>query len=423
VAGSKTFVGFGFGPIQSGLFLFEAYKSGNFSRFVVSEVDKELVRAVRENRRRYAISVARFDRIDRYELEGIEVYDPGDPVDRERIVSAVACSDEMATSLPSVRFYDMGDETSVARILAEGLSRRRSSIPTAIYAAENHNQAAEFLRRHLEKYAAPAVLEKVQVLNTVIGKMSGVITDPAVIEKLDLVTVTPGISRAVLVEEFNRILISRITLEGYRRGIEVFQEKEDLLPFEEAKLYGHNAIHALIAYLGDLEGLETMAQAGRNERIMRIARDAFVNESGAALIKRHAKLGDPLFTPEGYREYAEDLLKRMVCPNLNDLISRVGRDHVRKLGFDDRLYGTMRIVLEQGIEPTNLALGAAGGVLSMIKRRDSLGQPVAHLPEEASGLTREVLGELLLGLWQRGRDRECDRLIDLTWRALQMLRG
>ena len=32
-----TFVGFGFGAIQAGLFLYEAYRSGNFGRLVVAE--------------------------------------------------------------------------------------------------------------------------------------------------------------------------------------------------------------------------------------------------------------------------------------------------------------------------------------------------------------------------------------------------
>ena len=43
----KTFVGIGFGPIQAGLFVKEAADSGRFSEIVVSEVDAELVDAVR----------------------------------------------------------------------------------------------------------------------------------------------------------------------------------------------------------------------------------------------------------------------------------------------------------------------------------------------------------------------------------------
>ena len=35
---AKTFVGFGFGAIQGGLFLYEAFRSGKFGRLVVAEV-------------------------------------------------------------------------------------------------------------------------------------------------------------------------------------------------------------------------------------------------------------------------------------------------------------------------------------------------------------------------------------------------
>ena len=35
----KLYTGFGFGPIQSALFLYEAYQTGNFSRFAVVDVD------------------------------------------------------------------------------------------------------------------------------------------------------------------------------------------------------------------------------------------------------------------------------------------------------------------------------------------------------------------------------------------------
>ncbi len=45
---NRTFVGFGFGAIQSGLLLYEAYKSENFSRLVVAEVIPAVVAAVRE---------------------------------------------------------------------------------------------------------------------------------------------------------------------------------------------------------------------------------------------------------------------------------------------------------------------------------------------------------------------------------------
>lgn len=418
----KTFVGFGFGPIQSALFLYEAYRSGNFSRFVVSEIDQALVDAVRANDGRYAINVARKDRIDQFTLEGIELYNPRHDDDREKIIAAVAESDEMATALPSIKIYSAGGETGVVGLLAAGLAGSESVRPKIIYAAENHNHAAEVLMDLLIENAPAGAVDNVQTLNTVIGKMSGVIADQPTIHRMNLAAITPTIDRAILVEEFNRILVSRVTAPGYRRGIDVFIEKPDLLPFEEAKLYGHNAIHALIAYLADLAGLDTVAQAAGRDDIMAIARQAFIDESGAALIRRHQQLGDPLFTADGYRDYADDLLERMVNPNLNDLVARVGRDHVRKLGYDDRLYGTMHLALQYGVTPTNLALGAAAGVVSLIRRKPDTPQPLP-LPDSPDQLTEPGLRELLLAIWKDGKklDDHGQTMIEMTWNALQTL--
>ena len=75
----KTFVGFGFGPIQAGLFLYEAQTSKHFSRFVVAEIDPALVRAVRENGGECTVNIARKDGIDRFTLKGVEIYNPRDP--------------------------------------------------------------------------------------------------------------------------------------------------------------------------------------------------------------------------------------------------------------------------------------------------------------------------------------------------------
>jgi mannitol-1-phosphate 5-dehydrogenase len=415
---ARTYVGFGFGPIQSALFLYEAYRSGHFARFVIAEVDAAIVQAVRSAGGRYTINVALPDRIEQATISGVELYDPATPEDRRLILQAISESEELATSLPSVAFYDRGGQTSVARALADGLSLRTTPRPAIIYTAENHNHAAELLRESVAKHCNPAALQSVQCLNTVIGKMSGVITDPATIARLNLAPMTPAIPKAVLVEEFNRILISQITLPGFTRGIDVFIEKPDLLPFEEAKLYGHNAIHALIGFLAAHRGLKTMSTAAAHPDVMAIARAAFLDESGAALIREHAALGDPLFTPAGYAAYADDLLARMVRPTLNDLIARVTRDQVRKLGYDDRFYGTMRLALQYGIRPVHLTQGAAAAVLSLLEQWDSLGQAVAGLPRPKGSLSQESVGELLRAIWSTKAGPDTATLIDLTWEAL-----
>jgi mannitol-1-phosphate/altronate dehydrogenase len=405
--GGKTFVGFGFGPIQSALFLYEAHCSGNFDRYVIAEVDAGLVEAVRSGDGRYSINIAHPDRIEQVAVEGVRLCQPADERDREELTEAIAGADEMATALPSVLFYDTGDVTSVARLLADGLRRRHPSKPAIIYAAENHNRAAEILSERLVAQVPARALANVQTLNTVVGKMSGVITDADTIRRLGLAPLTPDTPRAVLVERFNHILVSCVTLEGFRRGIEVFVEKEDLWPFEEAKLYGHNAIHALVGYLARLRGLTTMAEAAHHDDIITAARAAFIDESGAALVKKYEHVDDPLFSAGGYRAYADDLIERMLNPHLNDLIARVTRDARRKLGYEDRLFGTMRRALAQGIEPVHMAKGAAAALMCVT---------------DNAPRTRDDVSATLREVWGDQADELAEDLIALTWEAMPSLR-
>ncbi len=351
-----NFVGFGLGPIQTGLFLYEAFRSGNFQSYTVAEVDDSLVESVNKNNGCCTINIASRDSIKTTDIEGIRMLNPGNEEDREELIRAIAAADEIATSLPSVAFYDRGGSLSVASCLAEGLGKRTSDQQTIIYTAENNNHAAEVLRVEVEKCAGGGKLVNVQFLNTVIGKMSSIVEDPMVIERHGLVPLTPNSKKTVLVEAFNKILISKIDLPGFVRRIAIFEEKADLMPFEEAKLYGHNAIHLLLGLLANERGCLTLAEAGLHADIMDNARSAFIYEAGAGLINKHRGIDD-LFTVSGFSAYAEDLLERMINPILSDPVSRVIRDMKRKIEWNDRLIGSARLVMEAGVHPVNLLKG------------------------------------------------------------------
>jgi mannitol-1-phosphate 5-dehydrogenase len=371
LTGTRTYVGFGFGAIQAGLFLHEAFRSGAFRRLVVAEVLPEVVAAVRQAGGQYAVNIAHSDHVEHAKVGTIEIQDPAPAADRECLIDAIVEAEEIGTAIPSVAYYASEGPGSLHRILAQGLRRKatRRGPRAVIYTAENHNQAAEILEskvmEEIPGAEREAVHSRVRFLNTVIGKMSGVISDPEEIRAQQLASITPGEERAFLVEAFNRILISKIRFEeAFRRGIGVFEEKEDLLPFEEAKLYGHNATHALAAYLGAIRGVEHIADLRAIPGILSFLRAAFTEESGEALVRKNAGV-DPLFTPEGYADYADDLLERMTNPYLRDTVERVGRDPRRKLGWDDRLIGTMRVALRQGVEPRRYAFGAAAALATL----------------------------------------------------------
>ena len=390
----RTFVGFGFGAIQAGLMLYEACRSKNFERLVVSEIQPELVDSLRRHGS-YAVNIAEEEEIRQEEVGPIEALNPLDEDDRLVLVSRIAEAAELATALPSVTIFDLGTH-SVAALLAAGLVKRfesGSTLRSVVYTSENDNHAAEKLEAailaHLPAQHHGAYREQIQCLNTVIGKMSGIVSGQDEINKREVAPITPDSERAFVVEAFNSISVTQIDFRDFERGITIFEEKPDLLPFEEAKLYGHNASHYLLALLAHDLGMTTMAELREQPEAIAFARRAFLQEAGAGLTLKHGGL-DPLFSPEGLAHYCDDLLERMTNPHLSDLVSRVIRDPRRKLAWQDRLIGAMRLSLQGGVPPFRLARG----VLSAVRTIDVPVPSVTHILQRLwRGIAEDAPGE------------------------------
>jgi mannitol-1-phosphate/altronate dehydrogenase len=100
----------------------------------------------------------------------------------------------------------------------------------------------------------------------------------------------------------------------------------------------------------------------------------------------------------------------MINPFLVDMIERVTRDTERKLGWNDRLVGTMRVALEQGIKPNRYAFGAAAAFVHL--------EPII-----LEGKT--TAGNILDELWQEDSPNQFERnqLVALIETALEKLRA
>ena len=340
----KVFVGVGLGPIQTGIFMSGACR-GKFDRIVIAEVDDKLRNAINSNGGIVTINTAFADCIKEEVISNVEVYNPNEEAGRAKLVEAAAEACELATALPSVKFF-----AYCAPWMREGFRWQPDRL-RFVYTAENNNRAAEELEEAIgEKFP------NTYYLNTVVGKMSGVVPEADCAER-KVTKLAPQADRAHLVEAFNRIYISSCP-KIEQRQVQNLYVKNDLLPFEEAKLYGHNAIHFLLGTLGKTAGCEYMSDLTSHPELVALAREAFIRESGAALCKKYAGL-DELFTAEGFQAYAEDLLVRMRNAFLQDAIARITRDLPRKLSWEDRVVGTMRLILSQGEKPMVFAKGAA----------------------------------------------------------------
>ena len=337
----STFLGIGLGPIQTGIFMLGA-RDGGFTRIVVAEVDETVKNALSASGGKITVNVAESDKVVAETVTGIEVLNPLDPDDLLKLEIAAAEADEIATALPSVDFFK-----HVAQWMRKGFANAPAK-RRFIYTAENNNHAAERLKEAIDIDDLP----NTHYLNTVVGKMSSVLPDGEY-QKLNLAPLSPGLERAHLVEAFNKILISDAP-EIDQRSTQGLIVKKDLYPFEEAKLYGHNAIHFALALMGKQKGALNMSDLANDKPLIAFARSAFIEECGEALCSKWSGKDD-LFTKDGFELYADDLLARMTNPFLNDSTERITRDLPRKLSWDDRVVGTMRLAISQGVVPAKIA--------------------------------------------------------------------
>ena len=402
----RRFVGFGFGPIQAGLMLYEAAASGSFDSYTVAEVDAALVQAVRGNGDQVSINVAKSDGVSTVRLQGIRLLNPRVQEDRAAIVRAVRDADEMATAIPSVNLYSAGGDASIASLIAEGVDPEK---PRIVYAAENNNFAAEILHAELSKKAPAARLSSLQILDTVVGKMSGVISSAAEMKSLGLAPLVPGWDKCVLVEQFNRIYVTKIALPGFGAASACSRRRRTSCPSRRRSFSATTRSTPSWATSPRSGDSPVMSAVRQDSDLMALGRQAFLDESGAALIRKHAGLGDPLFTQAGYAAYADDLLQRMTNPYLNDRVERIVRDPRRKLGYGDRLFGTMREALAQGITPAIMARGAAAAVRYALRAEGMPGTP-------------EAARRFLLDLWKDDPDDgHREHCLVLVARALEEL--
>ena len=105
---------------------------------------------------------------------------------------------------------------------------------------------------------------------------------------------------------------------------------------------------------------------------------------------------DPLFTEKGFQFYGTDLLERMTNPFLRDEVQRICRDPIRKLGYDDRFFGTMREAMNYGVSPRIFAKAALGGICYLINNKIDIGY---SYPSRIEDLEAKNVRLILKSIW------------------------
>ena len=153
----------------------------------------------------------------------------------------------------------------------------------------------------------------------------------------------------VVVEKFYEWNVERASIKGELK-MEGMNLADNLIAYIERKLFTLNTGHAITAYLGNLKGLKTIADSIADEEIYTIVKAA-MQESGEGLV---AKYG---FDHDAHFAYIDKIIGRFRNPHLQDDVTRVGREPLRKLSANDRLIKPTMTAIEHGFATPNLVLG------------------------------------------------------------------
>lgn len=326
--------------------------AGSGRPLVLIDTDARLVQALREQRR-YTVSFFQ-QAAPPCTVGGYEAYTPDDPA----ALQAAAQSAFVFTAVAKQNLGQVGEFLCAAQSIRATLP---SPQPLRVLTCENGISPSAPLREALGAGAqvGEAVIFYTTVLNgdTPLGvssEVTGMIPYDG-----SAFTAVPG------------------------DGFTPVDRFDDLLA---RKIYTYNALNACIAYRGAYRGHAFLGQAAADEQIvpqverLRAAIDA-------AICRRYST------PPEEQQEFSRRALDKFGNQQIVDPIERNVRDVLRKLGPQERILGTARLVEECGLDGTELyrlcayALwyAMASGEIPLAGDRSDE-QTVAHILRDVCGI-------------------------------------
>ena len=218
-----------------------------------------------------------------------------------------------------------------------------------IVTCENWKQPANILKEGIENLISEDAKEyfenNVGITEAVIMR-SAIESDPELLAK-DPLTVN--------VQNFWELPVDSSRLKGDLPKIEGVKLIAEFTGFLERKFYTYNAANGTTSYLGALFGYEKIADAAHDERILKILDGVYQETAKALSLKHNFPLDEQLAFTLTSKNKLQDY-------TIVDFIERNARDPLRKLGPDDRLVGSARLVDSYGIKPESLCTAIAAAI-------------------------------------------------------------
>ncbi len=231
----------------------------------------------------------------------------------------------------------------IAPTIAQGIQKRiRDGVdkPLNIIACENAIRATSQLREHI--YKALSEEEKAYC-----EKYVG-FADCSVDRIVPPVRSENPID--VVVEKYCEWNVEKASIKGDIPEIPGMNLADNLMAYIQRKLFTLNTGHCITAYTGVIAGHKTIDQAIADTKIYGLVHAAMC-QSGDGLIKKFD------FNKEAHYNYIDKIISRFKNPYLQDDVTRVGREPIRKLSASDRLISPLSTAMGYGLPVDKLVLG------------------------------------------------------------------
>lgn len=264
--------------------------------------------------------------------------------DVEAVTDAIADADAVFTSVGG---KNLGDLIPLLRYGIEKKAKRGGNLN--VVTCENWKLPATILRNGVEETIREDARE---YLASHVGITEAVIMRSAIESDPELLAKDPLI---VNVQDFWELPVDASRIIGQLPPILGLKLIPEFTGFLERKFYTYNAANGTTSFVGALLGYKKIADAAHDERILKIL-DGVYMETAQALSKKHK------FPLDEQLAFTLTSKKKLQDYTIVDFIERNARDPIRKLGKDDRLVGSARLVLEYGIRPDNLCIAIAAAM-------------------------------------------------------------
>ncbi len=209
--------------------------------------------------------------------------------------------------------------SSVASLIAGGIiERAKNNIekPINLIICENLPKASkvfkDYLLKKIKKKYWSYVDSHLGLVESVISRMVPVI--PPQIRKRE--------PTLVMAESYNILPVDKKGFKGEIPRIKGMIPYDNLVAYEEQKLFTHNTAHAICAYLGYQKGYKYIWESIEDKGIRDTVRGALM-ETGNALIKKHH------FKSQEQRDLIDNIIQRFGNRALGDTVARVGKAPIR----------------------------------------------------------------------------------------------